>query len=112
MEAAVVRVRRRSSPHRGISLRVATAITASERRSRVARLATPSAERNDLDVFPFVKDVLGRLLNGDADYESLHPDVWKAAHPEAVWVYRVEERRSRAEAQSIKRARRRLAKKR
>jgi len=71
-----------------------------------------SAERNDLDVFPYVKDVLGRLLNGDADYESLRPDIWKAAHPEAVRVYRVEERRSRADAQSIKRARRRLAKKR
>ena len=71
-----------------------------------------SAERNDLDVFPYVKDVLGRLLNGDADYESLRPDVWKAVHPEAVRVYRVEERRSRADAQSIKRARRRLAKKR
>jgi transposase len=71
-----------------------------------------SAERNDLDVFPYVKDVLGRLLNGDADYESLRPDIWKAAHPEAVRVYRVEERRSRADAQAVKRARRRLAKKR
>jgi len=71
-----------------------------------------SAERNDLDVFPYVKDVLGRLLNGDADYESLRPDVWKAVHPEAVRVYRVEERRSRADAQSFKRARRRPAKKR
>jgi transposase len=71
-----------------------------------------SAERNDLDVFPYVKDVLARLLNGDADYESLRPDVWKAAHPEAVRVYRVEERRSRADAQALKRARRRLAKKR
>jgi len=71
-----------------------------------------SAERNDLDVFPYVKDVLGRLLKGDADYESLRPDIWKAAHPEAVRVYRVEERRSRADAQNIKRTRRRLTKKR
>jgi transposase len=71
-----------------------------------------SAERNDLDVFPYVKDVLGRLVNGDTNYESLRPDIWKAAHPEAVRVYRVEERRSRADAQSIKRARRRLAKRR
>jgi transposase len=71
-----------------------------------------SAERNDLDVFPYVKDVLARLLNGDADYESLRPDVWKAAHPEAVRVYRVEERRSRADAQAVKRTRRRLAKRR
>ena len=71
-----------------------------------------SAERNDLDVFPYVKDVLGRLLNGDTDYESLRPDIWKAAHPEAVRVYRVEERRSRADAKAVKRARRRLVKKR
>jgi len=71
-----------------------------------------SAERIDLDVFPYVKDVLGRLLNGDADYESLRPDIWKAAHPEAVRVYRVEELRARADAQAVKRARRRLAKRR
>jgi transposase len=71
-----------------------------------------SAERNDLDVFPYVSDVLRRLLVGDTDYEALRPDVWKQAHPEAVRIYRVEERRSRADAQSLKRARRRLAKKR
>ena len=71
-----------------------------------------SAERNDLDVFPYVKDVLCRLVNGDTNYESLRPDIWKAAHPEAVRVYLVEERRSRADAQAFKRARRRLEKKR
>jgi len=71
-----------------------------------------SAERNDLDVFPYVKDVLYRLLTGETNYESLRPDVWKQAHPEAIRVYRVEERRSRADVQSIKRARRRLAKRR
>ena len=71
-----------------------------------------SAERNDLDVFPYVKDVLSRLVNGDTNYESLRPDIWKAVHPETVRVYRVEERRSRADAQSITRARRRLVKKR
>ena len=71
-----------------------------------------SAERNDLDVFPYVKDVLCRLLAGETNYESLRPDVWKQAHPEAIRVYRVEERRSRADVQSIKRARRRLARRR
>lgn len=69
-------------------------------------------ERNVLDVFPYVTDVLGRLLDGDADYESLRPGVWKAAHPEAVRVYRDEERRSRPDAQHIKQARQRLTKKR
>lgn len=71
-----------------------------------------SAERNDLDVFPYVKDVLDQLLAGETRYELLRPDAWKQAHPEAVRVYRVEERRSRADAQSIKRARRRLSKRR
>jgi len=71
-----------------------------------------SAERNDLDVFPYVKDVLGQLLAGETNYDSLRPDVWKQAHPEAIRIYRVEERRSRADAQSSKRARRRLAKRR
>jgi len=71
-----------------------------------------SAERTALDVFPYVKDDLGRPLNGNADYESLRPDIWKAANPEAVRVYRVEECRSTAGAQSIKRARRRFAKRR
>ena len=53
-----------------------------------------------------------RLLAGETNYESLRPDVWKQAHPEAIRVYRVEERRSRADVQSLKRARRRLAKRR
>jgi len=36
----------------------------------------------------------------------------KQSHPEAVRIYRVEERRSRADAQAIRRSRRRLSKKR
>jgi transposase len=64
-----------------------------------------SAHRNDLDVFIYVKDVLDRLLAGETDYDSLRPDVWKQAHPDAVRVYRVEERTSRAEAKTVKRAR-------
>jgi hypothetical protein len=37
-------------------------------------------------------------------------DVWKQLHPEAIRVYRVEERRARADAKAVKRARRRIAK--
>jgi hypothetical protein len=68
-----------------------------------------SAARSDLDVFLYVKDVLDRLLAGETDYDALRPDVWKQSHPEAVRLYRVEERRSRADAKTIKRARRRVA---
>jgi hypothetical protein len=67
-----------------------------------------SAARNDLDVFLYVKDVLDRLLAGEADYAALRPDVWKQSHPEAIRIYRQEERRSRAEAKVVKRARRRI----
>ncbi|MFM7243231.1 MAG: IS66 family transposase, partial [Planctomycetaceae bacterium] len=66
-----------------------------------------SAVRNDLDVFVYVKDVLDTLLGGSRDYEALRPDVWKLAHPEAVRIYRQDERRHRAEVESAKRARRR-----
>ena len=68
-----------------------------------------SAARNDLDVFLYVKDVLDRLLAGEMDYDALRPDVWKQSHPEAIRLYRQEERRSRADAKAVKRARRRIA---
>jgi len=46
-------------------------------------------------------------LAGCRDYAALRPDVWKLAHPEAVRIYRQDERRHRAEVKSAKRARRR-----
>jgi len=70
-----------------------------------------SAVRNDLDVFVYVKDVLDRLLAGETDYHALRPDVWKESHPEAVRVYRQEDRVARADAKATKRARRRRARK-
>jgi hypothetical protein len=68
-----------------------------------------SAARNDLDVFVYVKDVLDRLLTGESNYDALRPDVWKQSHPEAIRMDRQEERRSRADAKAVKRARRRIA---
>jgi transposase len=70
-----------------------------------------SAARNDLDVFLYVKDVLDRLLAGETNYDTLRPDVWKQSHPEAIRIYRQEERRSRADAKAVKRARRRMVRK-
>ena len=58
-----------------------------------------------------VQDVLDRLLAGETDYHALRPDVWKESHPEAVRVYRQEERAARADAKATKRARRRGARK-
>ena len=68
-----------------------------------------SAHRNDLDIFVYVKDVLDRLLAGETNYDDLRPDVWKQSHPEAIRIYRVEERQARADAKAVKRARRRVA---
>ena len=69
-----------------------------------------SAKRHDLDVWTYVKDVLDQLLAGTTDYEKLLPDVWKRSHPEAVRVYREEERRDKAERKQYEAAQRRLAK--
>ena len=52
--------------------------------------------------------MLDRLLAGETDYDALRPDVWKQSHPEAVRLYRVEERRSRADVKMVRRARRRV----
>lgn len=66
-----------------------------------------SAVRNDLDVWAYVKDVLDQLLAGSTDYHSLRPDIWKQAHPEAIRVYRTQERRDRADRKQLRRSLRR-----
>ena len=66
-----------------------------------------SALRNDLDPSIYLADILDRLLAGDADFHSMRPDVWKQSHPEAVRIYRQEERRDRADAKRLRRERRR-----
>ena len=69
-----------------------------------------SAKRHDLDVWTYVKDVLDQLLAGTTDYEQLLSDVWNRSHPEAVRVFREEERRDKAERKQYEAAQRRLAK--
>jgi len=70
-------------------------------------IVPPSALRNDLDVEQYLTDVLGRLLHGARDYESMLPHVWRAAHPEAVQTYREDERRDASERRRRHRAERR-----
>jgi hypothetical protein len=81
-------------------------IAAGERTADFFSLVS-SALRNDLDVWAYVKDVLDQLLGGSTDYESLRPDLWKAAHPEAIRTYREAERRDRADRTQRRRAARR-----
>jgi transposase len=68
-----------------------------------------SARRHDLDVGVYIQDVLDQLLVGTTDYNQLLPDVWKQTHPEAIRMYRQEERRDKADRKQYEAARRRLA---
>ncbi len=70
-----------------------------------------SALRNDLDVWAYLKDVLDCLLAGSTDYDTLRPDIWRAAHPEAIRKYRVSERRDRADRKQRRRATKRSRRK-
>jgi transposase len=67
-----------------------------------------SAHRHDLDVFEYLRDVIEHLNRGTARPSELLPDVWKQHHPEAVRVYRQEERRDKAESARLRAATRRL----
>ena len=78
-----------------------------ERSAKMMSLVS-SARRHDLDVRVYLEDVLRQLLLGNTDYESLLPDVWKQSHPEAVRVYREEERRDKADRKQLAAAKRRL----
>ena len=51
--------------------------------------------------------LLDHLLADDTDYDSLRPDVWRQAHPEAIRQYRAVERRDRADRKQLHRANRR-----
>jgi len=77
-------------------------IAAGERAADFFTLVS-SAVRNDLDVWAYVKDVLDQLLAGSTDYHSLRPDVWKQSHPDAIRVYRTQERRDRADRKQFRR---------
>lgn len=82
-------------------------VEAGERSAMMMSLVS-SAKRHDLDVWAYIKDVLDQLLAGETDYEKLLPDQWKLSHPEAVRVYRVQERRDKADRKQLDAARRRL----
>ena len=84
-------------------------VAAGERAADLLTLVS-SAVRNDLDVWAYVKCVLDCLLAGSADYASLRPDRWAAAHPDQIRTYRKEERRDRADTKRNRRALRRQAK--
>ena len=83
-------------------------VEAGERSAMMMSLVS-SAKRHDLDVNLYIQDVLEQLLAGSTDYHSLLPDQWKLSHPEAIRVYRQEERRDKADRRQVAAAKRRLA---
>lgn len=83
-------------------------VAAGERAANFMTLVS-SAIRNDLDVYSYLKAVLDALLSESTDYESLRPDHWAAAHPEAIRIYRQDERRQRMDSRTAKREERRQA---
>jgi transposase len=83
-------------------------VEAGERAASLMTLVS-SAKRHNLDVWMYLKDILDRLLTGETDYSKLVPDVWKAAHPEAIRTYREEESRYKADRKKVSRAKRIIA---
>jgi len=76
-------------------------------RAAILYTVVASAARHNLDVWAYLRDCLERLATGDADPATLLPDVWAAAHPEALRTYRAHEREAVAAAKRARRQRRR-----
>jgi transposase len=81
-------------------------VSAGERAANFLTLVS-SALRNDQDVYAYLKAVLDALLSGSTDYAALRPDRWAATHPEAIRVYRQDERRDRYARKTARRDKRR-----
>jgi hypothetical protein len=81
-------------------------VAGGERSAKMMSLVS-SARRHDLDSRAYIEDVLKQLLDGCTDYDRLLPDIWKRTHPEAIRVYRQEERRDKADRKQYNAARRR-----
>lgn len=77
-------------------------------RASILLTIVSTAHRYHLDIWLYVKDVLDRLLAGDADLEALRADRWAQSHPDAIRPHRAEEARYRADAKATRRARRRI----
>jgi transposase len=83
-------------------------VEAGEQSAKMMTLVS-SARRHDLDVGVYIQDLLDQLLAGRTDYEALLPDVWRQSHPEAIRIYRQEERRDKADRKQYEAAQRRRA---
>ncbi len=73
-------------------------------RTAIILTIVASAHRHGLDVWAYLRDVLERLAKGEGNLEELLPDTWKAAHPQHVRDFRVEELQQRADDRRYRRA--------
>jgi transposase len=76
-------------------------------RAAILYTVVASAARHNLDLWAYLRDALERLATGEKDLPNLLPDVWAAAHPEAIRSYRAHEREAVAAAKRARRQRRR-----
>jgi len=76
-------------------------------RAAILYTVVASAARHDLDIWAYLREVMERLAAGDGELSALLPDVWAAAHPEAIRTYRAHEREAVAAAKRARRDRRR-----
>jgi hypothetical protein len=76
-------------------------------RAAILYTLVASAARHRLELWSYLRDVLTALASGEPDLPSLLPDVYAAAHPEAVRLYRRRESESRARRKRQARKRRR-----
>ncbi len=95
-----------TTPHSRKNWLFVGSVAAGERAAHLMTLVS-SAVRNDLDVWAFVRDVLDQLLSDVTDYHALLPHIWKQSHPEAICMYRTQDRRDRADRQQRRRTLRR-----
>ena len=81
-------------------------VRAGERNAKLMSLVS-SAHRQDLDVEKYLENVIRSILSGSTDYESMLPDNWRQSNPDAIRVYRQEERRDKADRSRFLAAKRR-----
>ena len=76
-------------------------------RAAVLYTVVASAARHELDIWAYLRDVLERLATGGVTLADLLPDAWAKTYPESVRVFRQQEHQSRADAERLRRQRRR-----
>jgi hypothetical protein len=76
-------------------------------RAAVLYTILAGAKRHRIEPWVYVRDLLLRLHADDLRLETMLPDRWAAAHPEAILTHRLDESRAQATRTRARRAHRR-----